>query len=45
MYYYFELYRKLLLRAWNTMDPMEYGSLLIAIALCGWFCMKSGLKR
>ncbi len=45
MYYYFEIYRKMLVNKWNTMEPMEYGMVLITIAACGWFCMKSGLKR
>jgi len=45
MTYYYDVYRKLLIKSWNNMEPMEYGALLITIALVGWFFMKSSLKR
>lgn len=45
MYHTIDIYRRLLLRSWNNMGPMEYGYVLIAIALAGWFLMRSSLKR
>ncbi|MFO1019948.1 MAG: hypothetical protein U0903_04540 [Planctomycetales bacterium] len=45
MYYYFEVYKNLLLKSWNNMGPEQYGTVLIVIALIGWYFMKSGLKR
>lgn len=45
MYHYIDVYRNLLFKAWNHMGPEQYGTLLIMIALIGWWFMKSGLKR
>jgi len=37
---YFFFYKRYFLEAWNTMSPMEYGFMLVAIAAIGWICMK-----
>ena len=30
---------------WNHMTPMSYGVLLVFIFVCGYFLLKSGIKR
>jgi len=35
-------YQSFLLKSWNNMSPMQYGYLLVSIAVVGWACMKSG---
>jgi hypothetical protein len=37
--YYYQTH---LLRSWHNMSPMQYGYLLITIAVIGWLMMKSG---
>jgi hypothetical protein len=37
-------YRSFLLSAWNNMTPMQYGYLLVSIAVTGWLLMKSGAR-
>ena len=37
-------YQTYFLSAWHNMTPMQYGYLLVAIALVGWLCMKSGTR-
>ena len=39
-----DVYSKLARDAWRDMTPMQYGCLLIGIALVGWLTMKSGPK-
>ena len=34
-------YQKFFLSAWSNMSPMQYGYLLVTIAVVGWLCMKS----
>jgi hypothetical protein len=34
-------YKRLILDSWGNMTPMQYGFLLVAVALIGWLCMKS----
>ena len=34
-------YQKYFLSAWHNMTPMQYGYLLVTIAVVGWLCMKS----
>lgn len=42
--YYLRFYRDYALDRWNEMTPMQYGCLLISIAVFGWLLMKSGIK-
>ena len=37
-------YQNYLLNAWLNMTPMQYGYLLVAIAVTGWLLMKSDQK-
>lgn len=37
-------YKKYLLSSWHNMTPMQYGYLLVAIAVTGWVCMKSSAR-
>ena len=34
-------YKRYFLDAWGNMSPMQYGYLLVTIAVVGWLCMKS----
>ena len=34
-------YQNYLLSSWHNMTPMQYGYLLVTIAVVGWICMKS----
>lgn len=43
--YYYNQYHSLLLRYWNQLTPIQYVSLLIFVALCGWVAMKGMQKR
>jgi hypothetical protein len=31
-------------KLWNTMTPMQYGMLLVGIAVCGYLLMKNSVK-
>lgn len=42
--YYARFYRDYALDRWDQMTPMQYGMLLISIAVFGWLLMKSGIK-
>lgn len=42
--YYVRFYRDYALDRWDQMTPMQYGCLLISIAVFGWLLMKSGIK-
>jgi hypothetical protein len=42
--FYLRFYREYALDRWNEMTPMQYGCLLISIAVFGWLLMKSGIK-
>lgn len=44
VYYYGSFYKNFFLRAWNNMTPMQYGMLLISVAVIGYLLMKSGAK-
>ena len=35
----------LLLKTWNHLTPMQYGSMLVCIGVVGWLLMKSDTKR
>ena len=37
-------YQKYFLSAWHNMTPMQYGYLLVTIAVVGWLCMKSAAR-
>ena len=43
--YYLDYYQRFAAHQWQTMSPMEYGYLLIFIALCGWLLMKGSMKH
>ena len=38
-------YHNLVLKYWAQMTPVQYFSVLVFIALCGWLMMKSANKR
>lgn len=38
---YFRAYQRYAVDFWDTMTPMEYGCLLIFVAVCGYILMKS----
>jgi hypothetical protein len=44
MYYWFKVYWAIFLKFWHHLSPTQYGYLLIATAVVGWFFMK-GNKR
>ena len=37
-------YKKFLLSSWHNMTPMQYGYLLVTIAVVGWLSMKSAAR-
>lgn len=39
--YYLRFYRDYALDFWDNITPMQYGCLLIAVAVGGWLMMKS----
>lgn len=39
--YYLRFYREYALDKWNHITPMQYGILLISIAVTGWLLMKN----
>ena len=41
---YLHFYRQYALEAWANMTPMQYGYLLVTIAVIGWALMKSGAR-
>ncbi len=38
-------YQKFFVSAWANMTPMQYGFLLVSIAVTGWALMKSGAAQ
>lgn len=42
---YYNFYTSYGVRRFNTMSPMEYGTVLITIAMIGWFMMKNAARR
>ena len=42
VYDYFDFYQRFLLGAWHNITPMQYGYLLVAVAVIGWTLMKGG---
>lgn len=42
---YMSFYGQFFMQQWNTMTPMKYGSLLLAVGVFGWVLMKSSQKR
>jgi hypothetical protein len=42
--YYLSFYKNFFLRAWNGITPMQYGFLLVSVAVIGYLLMKSGAK-
>lgn len=42
--YYLGFYKNFFLHAWNNLTPMQYGMLLVAVAVIGYLLMKSGAK-
>ena len=45
VHYYLSFYKNFFLRAWNNITPMQYGMLLVAVAVIGYLLMKSGAKK
>jgi hypothetical protein len=43
--YHLNFYREFLLTSWDKMSPMQYGCLLVAIALAGWLLMRHGAAQ
>ncbi len=43
--YHLEFYRQFLISSWDNMSPMQYGSLLVAIAVAGWMLMRHGAAQ
>ena len=35
---------RLFMHAWHTLTPMQYGGLLVCVAVFGWLLMKSDMK-
>lgn len=44
VYDYFYFYQKYLMGAWHNITPMQYGYLLVTVAVVGWLMMKSGAR-
>lgn len=44
MQYYLHFYSSFLRGAWDNITPMQYGYLLVTIAVVGWLAMRSNLK-
>lgn len=42
--FYWSFYKNYFLHAWNNLTPMQYGLLLVAVAVIGYLLMKSGAK-
>jgi len=42
---YYHFYTSYGARRWNNMSPMEYGTVLVMIAMMGWFLMKNAARR
>ena len=42
--YYLSFYKNFFLRGWNNLTPMQYGMLLVGVAVIGYLLMKSGAK-
>lgn len=38
------IYQKLAYRFWGGLSPLQYGTILIVVAVAGWFCMKNNSK-
>jgi len=38
---YLYYYERFLMKSWHNMTPMQYGYLLVTIAVVGWIMMKS----
>jgi len=43
--YHLKYYQSFLLESWDKMSPMQYGSLLVAIAVIGWLLMRHGAAQ
>ena len=41
---YLHFYQKYALSTWHNMTPMQYGYMLVTIAVVGWLCMKSAAR-
>jgi hypothetical protein len=39
--YYLRFYRNYALDFWDNITPMQYGCLLIVVAVCGWVMMRT----
>jgi hypothetical protein len=44
IYDHMYFYRKFFYQAWENMTPMQYGFLLVSVAVVGWIMMKSGAR-
>jgi hypothetical protein len=42
---YYNFYASYAEKRWNSMSPMEYGTLLILIGVMGWLMMKNSGRR
>lgn len=43
--WYWRFYVDYAIDFWNTLTPMGYGSILIAVAIFGWLLMRGTLKK
>lgn len=41
---YMHAYKRYASEFWGTMDPMQYGALLIFVFVCGFLLLRSGTK-
>ncbi|MFH1299853.1 MAG: hypothetical protein ABIK07_02235 [Planctomycetota bacterium] len=42
---YSTFYINYLSKRWDNISPMEYGIVLVSIAVIGWLLMKSGARK
>ena len=42
VYDHLDFYQRFVLKAWHNITPMQYGYMLVAVAVTGWMMMKSG---
>ncbi len=42
---YLRFYERYLEKKWENLSPMDYGMILIFIAVMGWILMRNGMKR
>lgn len=42
VYDHLDFYQRFLLRAWHNMTPMQYGYMLVTVAVVGYLSMRGG---